>query len=223
MGKVYLVRHGQASFGADNYDKLSDVGHQQALWLGEYFRERNQAFDAVWCGDMVRHQETAQGICRGGDYHHEFSVHTGLNEFNFQSVANAFISVNPSQAVTANAPREAYYRLLRQAMLAWAAGELDTQGIDETWDHFKHRVTDALIAIQQQKGTQLVVSSGGAMAMMMGLMLDYPAASVINVNLQIRNASFAELFVNRERAQLGSFNNIPHLDQPSRQHAITYS
>ena len=58
MAQFYLVRHGQASFGSDNYDQLSPLGHQQARWLGEYFAERDMQFDGLITGDLVRHQET---------------------------------------------------------------------------------------------------------------------------------------------------------------------
>ena len=61
MAQFYLVRHGQASFGTDNYDRLSELGHQQARWLGEYFAERDMGFDALVSGDLVRHRPRAKG------------------------------------------------------------------------------------------------------------------------------------------------------------------
>ena len=65
MSEIYFVRHGQASFGTGNYDQLSELGHEQAWLLGEYFREREIRFDHIITGDMVRHRETAEGICVG--------------------------------------------------------------------------------------------------------------------------------------------------------------
>ena len=64
MGTLYLVRHGQASFGADDYDVLSPRGHQQAVRLGEYWRARGMAFDAVMTGTLRRHTETLDGIAK---------------------------------------------------------------------------------------------------------------------------------------------------------------
>ena len=86
MSEFYIVRHGQASFGADNYDKLSPLGHQQSDWLGEYFAARNLEFSQLWLGEMVRHKETASGICRGLNTQLETVTHTGLNEFDFQNI-----------------------------------------------------------------------------------------------------------------------------------------
>ena len=62
MGTLYLVRHGQASFGADDYDQLSARGQQQSERLGAYWRERGLRFDAVLCGTLRRHGQTLAGI-----------------------------------------------------------------------------------------------------------------------------------------------------------------
>jgi broad specificity phosphatase PhoE len=42
MGTLYLVRHGQASFGADDYDQLSELGGA-GVRLGEHWRAQGQA------------------------------------------------------------------------------------------------------------------------------------------------------------------------------------
>ena len=62
MAELVLVRHAQASFGADDYDKLSELGWRQSRWLGEYFAERGIAFDRVVRGSLRRHAETIAGI-----------------------------------------------------------------------------------------------------------------------------------------------------------------
>ncbi|MEG2977826.1 MAG: phosphoglycerate mutase family protein, partial [Comamonas sp.] len=62
MGTLYLVRHGQASFGADDYDNLSARGMEQAERLGQYWQERGQRFDAVITGTLRRHTQTLEGI-----------------------------------------------------------------------------------------------------------------------------------------------------------------
>jgi len=65
MGEIILVRHGQANSGArdeESYDKLSELGHQQAGWLGDYLRDREKPFDKIISGSLRRHKETATGI-----------------------------------------------------------------------------------------------------------------------------------------------------------------
>ena len=60
MATIYLVRHGQASFGAEDYDALSELGCRQAQVLGEYFRDCDIRLDAAYCGDLKRQRDTAR-------------------------------------------------------------------------------------------------------------------------------------------------------------------
>ena len=94
MSELYLVRHAQASFGADNYDQLSDHGHQQSRWLGDYMGMRGLKFDTLLVGDMVRHHETMNGICAGMDIDGSGRlVLPGLNEYNFVAMIDSGNSV----------------------------------------------------------------------------------------------------------------------------------
>ena len=96
MSEVYFVRHGQASFGSDNYDLLSEKGPQQARLLGDHFSAQDMQFDHIITGDMVRHRETAEGICEGlGIADRSFEVLPELNEFDFHSVLHAFLAQHP--------------------------------------------------------------------------------------------------------------------------------
>ena len=228
MTDIYLVRHGQASFGKANYDKLSELGGQQAIWLGDYFKHRNVEFDAVFSGDMVRHHETKEGIASGiatEDYTlPEVTVNSALNEFNFQAVATSYLTRYPEAKVPKGASPSEYYRLLKKAMLAWSQDELAHELLDETWGQFEDRVHSMLTHLQSIDAKRvLVVSSGGAIAMMLKHILGYDAATVVNMNLQIRNASFSQCFANARGVHLNNFNSVPHLDVIDRLHAITYS
>jgi broad specificity phosphatase PhoE len=65
MGNLYFVRHGQASFGADDYDQLSELGSRQSVRLGEYLAEKGLQFEAVYTGSLKRHIQTYGGIQTG--------------------------------------------------------------------------------------------------------------------------------------------------------------
>ena len=45
MSELILIRHAQASFGHENYDNLSKLGHDQAALLGSFFEKLNIAPD----------------------------------------------------------------------------------------------------------------------------------------------------------------------------------
>ncbi|WP_444898127.1 histidine phosphatase family protein [Microbulbifer sp. ANSA003] len=224
MAEFILVRHGQASFGADDYDNLSDTGWQQSRWLGEYWRDKGIRFDRLLCGNLTRHRQTLDGICEGLEIPGENtrSVLTQLNEFDFLAVAKHYSELYPDRAPGAGASRADFYRFLKQGMLAWAAGEISPP---ETWSHFEARIADALKNIcDSPKGSRtLVVSSGGAIAMMLTQILGGSISTVANLNMQIQNTAVSRLFFSAENISLHSFNHVPHLDRDGRHEHITYS
>lgn len=225
MAQFYLVRHGQASFGAANYDKLSPLGHQQARWLGEYYRERGITFDALITGDLVRHVETGQGILAGLGANLQADIQPGLNEFHFHHIVDAYLSAHPQETPSADAPRAAFYRLLKKAMVLWREGALEG-ALPETWQDFQDRVAAAMTHIRDHYAEHdkvLIVSSGGAMAMWVRHMLQAADEVVMDLNLQIRNSSVTEGFFNSKVFRLSAFNQVPHLDSADRHQAITYS
>lgn len=228
MTEIVLVRHGQASFGKANYDKLSDLGTQQAKWLGEYLATNDICFDALWRGDMFRHEETALGMLEGigssSLTSEQVVIYPGLNEFDFQAIADAYIKTDPAAKPDKNAPPAEFYRLLRKSMLAWSNGALDEFEIPELWSEFQHRVMSVLEAAVNSDHKRVVLStSGGAIAMMVSQVLGADAATMVNLNLQIRNTSITQIFANKHGTHLHQFNAIPHLENPDKRSSISYS
>ena len=197
MAELYLIRHAQASFGAENYDKLSELGHVQSRWLGEYIAEQDIDFDVVMLGDLVRHRETLESLQHGLSAHPQF-VHLEpklkqalvvphLNEFDFKSVATAFISLNPKMAPNENATKAEFFIVFKKAVYAWSQGELD-QYVPEKWSDFQGRVSSyqELLCNEYVGKKVLAVTSGGAIGMAVSQMLGASNESMIELNLQIR-------------------------------------
>jgi broad specificity phosphatase PhoE len=225
VSEFYLVRHGQASFGAKNYDKLSDLGHQQARWLGDYFTSRDISFSQAFMGDLVRHQETTQGIVDGLAHSPEVTIDSGFNEFNFQNIGKSFLALNPQHTLPTTPKPADFYRLLKLAMYAWSEDLLPESELDESWLGFRNRVQRSLNIVCQQDSDKpiLIVSSGGAISMLMSLVLGFDAKQVIEMNMQVRNTSISHFYFNKNNIRLASFNNVPHLDSPDRLDSITFS
>ncbi|WP_226667656.1 histidine phosphatase family protein [Microbulbifer aggregans] len=223
MPEIHVVRHGQASFGSDNYDQLSELGWQQARWLGEHWAADGQAFDRIVCGDLQRHRETARGICEGLEVGAErVEIFPQLNEFDFQRVMAAYAEKNPLASPGEGATRADYYRFLKQAMHAWSVGEIQPK---ESWQQFEQRIEEVLgvIAAAASGSRTLVVSSGGAIAMMVRQILGAPASSVPQLNMQIKNTAISHFFAGSSGISLHSFNHVPHLEHHARRECITYS
>lgn len=222
MADLYLVRHAQASFGQDNYDQLSELGYQQGVWLGEYFAEREIAFDRLITGSLQRHKQTMEGIAKSQSNNLTVESHLGFNEFDFKSLLEAYaVNHDLSQLDPANS-REIYH-YLKLSMMAWANGELDQSLLPESWDEFNHRVSEALDYACSNDGEKvLVVSSGGAISMALSHIMNFGAETLINLNLQSRNTGVTQCYYNKDVRRVSSFNNVPHLDVSDRLHAITY-
>jgi broad specificity phosphatase PhoE len=223
MAELFLIRHGQASFGSDDYDQLSDIGVKQSQLLGQHFDSLGQSFDLCVTGSMKRHHQTADGILKFAKLDGERLEHKGWNEFDFESVIKAYLTQNPSETPATSAPRAVYYRLLKSAMYDWSTGKL-TQGLPETWDAFTGRVDDARQAILNADCKRvLVATSGGAIAIKLMLLLGVSAGQAIDFNLQIKNTSVNHFFFSKKGFQLSTFNGISHLESEQRKHLITYS
>ncbi len=223
MGTLYLVRHGQASFGSDDYDRLSPLGERQSQRLGEHFRAHGVRFDMVLTGTLRRQQQTWAGIAQGMGSRTPSLAWPGLNEYDSQALIEAM------GAPTAQAPLHTpegyrqHFRLLRQALQAWMAGDLTPAGMPRFVD-FAAGAQAALAHVQQHcRGDALLVSSGGPIATVLGHWLGSPPATVVELNLRLRNTAVSELQFSPRRQTLISLNTLPHLASPELADWITYA
>ncbi|MFN3861358.1 MAG: histidine phosphatase family protein [Roseateles sp.] len=223
MGNLYLVRHGQASFGAADYDQLSPRGHEQCRLLGAYWRERGQRFDAVFTGTLKRHAQSLAAIVEGLGEALPATALPGLNEYDSEAVVRAVHPAPLPPPTDAQAVKQ-HFRLLRQGLLAWMRGETAPAGMP-LHAAFAAGVADALARVLALGvGRQvLIVSSGGPIATAVGQVLACAPEAVVELNLRLRNASVSEFAFNPRRHHLVTFNTLPHLDSPERRELITHA
>jgi broad specificity phosphatase PhoE len=220
MAELVLVRHAQASFGTDDYDRLSELGWRQSRWLGEYFAQRGATFDAVLRGSLRRHAETLAGIAQGLGRDLDAAEDARLNEYDSHALLHAHLKGKP---MPQSADRREHFRILREAMYAWTDGTLAGHP-HEPFSEFRGRVLGALADLRAGRAKRvLVVSSGGPISTILAEVLGMPQRGVVDLNLQTRNTGITELQAGARRIQCISFNNVPHLDRPDRAGALTYS
>ena len=222
MGKLTLVRHGQASFGATDYDQLSATGERQCRLLGEYWRQRKQRFSAVLTGSLKRHAQSLAAIRAGlGDLPGTL-VWPGLDEYDAEAVIRA---LHPGEL---HRPRNAeevkqYFRLLREGLKAWMAGQTDPVGMP-SYAAFSAGVAAALAHVREQcEGEVLIVSSGGPISTAVAQVLGAPHEAAIELNLQLRNSALTEFVFSARKHSLQSFNHLPHLDTAGLRELVTYT
>lgn len=223
MGNLYLVRHGQASFGEDDYDKLSALGHQQSVRLGEYFAAKGLVFDAVVTGTLRRHAETFAGIAQGLGLQAEALQWPGLNEYDSEAV---IATIHPHKLEKPTSPEmyRHHFRLLRDGLTQWMAGVVSPHGMP-SYNDFVAGVTGALdhVRAQHHGKNVLIVSSGGPISTAMGHVLGTSAETTIELNLRIRNSSVTEFAFTPKRHMLVTYNTLPHLDDAQYKDWVTYA
>lgn len=222
MGTLYLVRHGQASFGADDYDQLSALGQRQSERLGQHWRERGLRFDAVLSGTLRRHSQTWAGIAQGAGYAQELQTLEGLNEYDSEAVIAA---IHPQPLPRPDTPElyRRHFRLLRDGLRQWMNGTTAPRGMPSYGD-FLAGVIAALDHVRgNYEGNVLIVSSGGPISTAVGHVLGASAEATIELNMRIRNSAVTEFAYNPKRHSLLSYNTLPHLDRPELADWITYA
>jgi broad specificity phosphatase PhoE len=222
MGNLYLVRHGQASFGAVDYDNLSDLGVQQSVRLGEYFAQKGIPFDAVLTGSLRRHTQTWKAIAQGAGLDHTPLVWPGLNEYDSEAVIQA-IHPQPLQKPDTPEVYRHHFRLLRDGLRQWMNGVVSPKGMP-SYTEFVQGISSALDHVRQNcSGNVLMVSSGGPISTAVGHLLGTTPETTIELNLRIRNSSVTEFDFNPKRHALVTYNTLPHLDDPKYASWITYA
>ena len=210
MGTLYLVRHGQASFGSDDYDRLSDLGARQCERLGEYFRTRGIVFDGAITGTLQRQVESFEALARGLQAAPGALAMPGLNEYDSAAIVRTVHPQPLPPARNADEVRQ-HFRLLRQGLLAWMDGTTRPEGMP-SFAAFRDGIVAALDHVRANyEGHVLVVSSGGPIATAVAHVLDAPPATIVELNMRMRNSALSELTFTPRRHALVTFNTLPHL------------
>lgn len=230
MSVLYVVRHGQASFFSDNYDQLSPLGIEQARRLGEYWLAEGIGISEVYCGSLVRQQQTAHAVGEvfrlAGQNWPEPSVVAGLNEYLADDVMEALRAElvekhdsvrRLSQAYdNASNDRERYrtFHLLLEKLIGfYIEGDYEAVGF-ETWRQFHDRVTSSLDGIRScaGRGRQVAVfTSGGPVGVSVQSTLAAPEQQAGELNWRVYNASVTRFTFRSDRISLDQFNSIAHL------------
>lgn len=236
MSVMYLIRHGQASFGADNYDMLSPKGVEQSRILGGHLIDAGILPDAVYTGRMARQKDTEKEVReRYRQVGHDLprsAVLEGLDEFDSSAIMLSqwpyLLKAEPQLAE--HLPRiyenkDSFKLIFEGAMLRWVSGISDSPEV-ESWKDFSSRVAGAVVRIMkdQDRGkTIFVFTSGGPIAAAMQFALSLSPEAAIRLNWQVINTSYTKFMYNAERITLACFNCSSHLDlHVERKKLISY-
>lgn len=204
MGTIHLVRHGQASWGSDDYDQLSDLGSEQASAIGVSWEASGWAPTDAVAGGMKRHAQTAIATIDvyGGD---GYDVDAGWDEYDHLVLART------SDPASLGQDTKAFQALLNVAIKDWMAGDADA---GESYEAFRGRVLAAfeLVVSQATSGRAIAVfTSGGPIALVVSHLLAGGDSLFQRLNDVVINASVTTVIVGQTGPRLLAFNEHAHL------------
>jgi broad specificity phosphatase PhoE len=235
VGSIYLIRHGQASFGADDYDVLSPTGYRQAEVLGAHLAQLDLSFDRCISGSLFRQRHTAETVIAQlnakGPKQPDLEIDQAFNEFDAEAVIRALLpAMLPDEPEALEIMRNAahnraeFQRLFALIIGRWLGGEHDTPAL-QSWLSFVAQVQGGLERILDSAAPNeriAVFTSGGTITALLHLITRMPATAAFELNWQIVNTSFNHLKFRGREVSLASFNSLAHLQLMKAPELITY-
>ena len=235
MGSIYLIRHAQASFGAQDYDVLSPLGYRQAEALGDYLAQLGIRFDRCISGELHRQQDTARTtlarLDRSDKGPPSLEIDAAFNEFQADAVIRAhlpeLLEVEPNALhILRNAAshRAEFQRLFTFVVHRWISGEHEKEEL-ESWSSFLERVAGGLERLlkQAEKSDKIAVfTSGGTITALLQRIIGVPSVKAFELNWQIVNTSLSQLKFRGREVALASFNSHAHLQLLKNPELVTH-
>ena len=210
MSTITLIRHGQANSTAKDeasYDRLSDLGHSQARWLGAHLRETGAHHMRLFTGTLRRHIETADGMATGLTPTRD----PRLNELEYFTLGQL---LNDQHEIPFPTEQPEFINHLPAVFQHWKDGKLE--GAPETYAAFQSRIRDALTEIASGSGPALVVTSGGLIAHVIAQQMELSVAATARTAIAIFHTSLHQFHPIGGHLSPVLFNATPHLDTPER-------
>jgi broad specificity phosphatase PhoE len=217
MSTIYIIRHGQASFGAENYDQLSPLGRRQAEITGRYLSDCGIQFDAVYSGNLQRQQDTAQLAIASQKVKPEHFIDARFNEVHNDEQLEHLL---PIVIEKDDALRELvetrgmqsskdYQKAIRAVFNHWVSPECEHPAI-QSWTEYSNGVREALAHVMQEQGSNKTIgifTSGGTIATLVSQVLNLSSDSVYQFYEPIFNCSVTQLFYSSTQVSLSYFND----------------
>jgi broad specificity phosphatase PhoE len=216
MATIYLFRHGQASFGSDDYDKLSPLGERQATLLGQYLRDSGIALDATYSGDLLRQRETAQLALASQQAEVPHQVDPRFNEIDndeqLRYLLPEVMKTDPGLRTLVErglSSSKDYQKVIDAVFNYWVSPQCSETRI-RSWADYSGQVAGALQELMATQGsgkTLGIFTSGGTIATMVAQVLGLSGEHTYQFYEPIFNCSVTQIFYNGSKTSLSYFND----------------
>lgn len=231
MTRLYIIRHGQASFGAENYDKLSPIGERQASITGRFLQALGLEFDHAIAGDLSRQQVTAGNALAAWTNPPALETRPEFNEYHADKLFRAYLQqVLDERPELAERKAQMYQdsrlfqRIFERVTHKWLADAEHSAEPFEGWADFRGRVANGLHRIRKEYDRHsriALFTSGGPISVCVGECLGLAPESIVQLNWVVYNCSVTELRSSRDGWRLMGYNNISHLHLEKEAELIT--
>lgn len=227
MSAIYLVRHGQAAFGTDDYDRLTPLGVEQCAALARHWRALDRPAPLVFAGTMRRHRQSAEAFVAalGADGAVGVGVETiaGLEEYDHEVLLDRYASLHAGSPDFAACwrDRRVLHRALERALAAWTEEGVDgCVAFTEFRDRCAASLAGLMAAIGRGREAVLFASAGSIAAAIQPLLGigDWPA---MRLTLTFYNTGVSRILFSGSGSAVESINGVPHLERPGMLHLIT--
>lgn len=234
MATLYLIRHGQASFGSDDYDKLSELGRRQATAVGEYLARQGIHLDAAYSGDLRRQRETAELALAAQPDRVPLQVDPRFNEVRndeqIEHLVPEVVKTNPAiAALMEKGLRESkdYQKVIEAVFNYWVSPACEEPSI-QSWADYAGGVRAAVAGLVREQGsgkTVAVFTSGGTIATIVSQVLGLGGEHAYKFYEPVFNGSITQLFYSGDRISLSYFNDrsfLQMLGNEAGENLVTY-
>jgi len=224
MTQLLLIRHGQASFGAENYDQLSDLGVAQARAVGAYLSHANLLPTRILSGSLERQKDTAAYAAEAAGISVPSSEHVEFNEYDSSGVFTNFMPTGletlpeiryklTPEDYSLLRDRSIFKRLFFPVMHHWIDGSEAEHAPLESYVDFASRVMSGLDLLNHDGTNDRVAlfTSGGVISVLMTRLLGMSDRSSAEFNWRTANASISRWIRSERGWSLESFNHVGHV------------
>ncbi len=226
MANLLIVRHGQASFGAENYDQLSPLGQRQADLTGEFLRHMGTRFSAAYSGDLSRQRETGQRVLDQLEQAPELIIDPRFNEVQTDEQIEAMMPLLVERdarfadlVAAMDTDTKSFQKMIETVFNYWVSPECDVSGI-QSWKDYHGGVVSAFEGAMASaaSGTDTAIfTSGGTIATIVGHVLRLTSDRVYEFYEPVFNCSITRIIFNARKCSLSTFNDVGHLHLMSTQ------
>ncbi len=220
MTLIVLVRHGQASAGTDDYDRLSNIGQKQAALLGEHWKAEQFEPAAVYSGNLQRQQHTAELALHNAELAINRHTLADLDEYDHNKIDQQF-----ANGVSSVGEQALSFEQYASIMHRWRNAENTELNGAISWENFSQRGWQAIQQQAKQLNTDAPIvffTSAGVIASVLMHAMNLNFDRALDAMWNTRNASLTTFRFHPERTRLMEYNSISHLSVAYDKTLITH-